>query len=111
MLVSELSAGCCRFTSPESLGSESKIKCNKCRSYQVSRSYGPMMVIHCVYGVNTQESTKKLSVKKLPIVTCFHLKVNRKIMGFYSMCLLLRAEVCVVHYTSFIFISWLPVEV
>lgn len=24
-----------RFTRPESLGSESKIKCNKCRSYQV----------------------------------------------------------------------------
>ena len=25
----------CRFTRPENLGSESKIKCNKCRSYQV----------------------------------------------------------------------------
>lgn len=24
-----------RFTRPENLGSESKIKCNKCRSYQV----------------------------------------------------------------------------
>jgi ubiquitin carboxyl-terminal hydrolase 22/27/51 len=43
-----------RFTRPESLGSESKIKCNQCHSYQ--------------------ESTKKLSIKKLPIVTCFHLK-------------------------------------
>ena len=27
---------CFRFTRPENLGSESKIKCNKCRSYQVS---------------------------------------------------------------------------
>lgn len=43
-----------RFTRPEPLGSESKIKCNKCRSYQ--------------------ESTKRLTVKKLPIVVCFHLK-------------------------------------
>ena len=46
----------CRFTQPENLGSESKIKCNKCRSYQ--------------------ESTKRLMVKKLPIVICFHLKVS-----------------------------------
>ncbi|EDO42651.1 predicted protein [Nematostella vectensis] len=44
----------CRFTRPESLGSESKIKCNKCQSYQ--------------------ESTKQLSMRKLPIVVCFHLK-------------------------------------
>ncbi|XP_048575832.1 ubiquitin carboxyl-terminal hydrolase 22 isoform X2 [Nematostella vectensis] len=43
-----------RFTRPESLGSESKIKCNKCQSYQ--------------------ESTKQLSMRKLPIVVCFHLK-------------------------------------
>lgn len=43
-----------RFTRPENLGSESKIKCAKCKSLQ--------------------ESTKRLTVKKLPIVTCFHLK-------------------------------------
>lgn len=43
-----------RFTRPEALGSESKIKCSKCHSYQ--------------------ESTKRLTVKKLPIVVCFHLK-------------------------------------
>ncbi|XP_031571953.1 ubiquitin carboxyl-terminal hydrolase 22-like [Actinia tenebrosa] len=43
-----------RFTRPERLGSEAKIKCNKCQSYQ--------------------ESTKQLSMKKLPIVVCFHLK-------------------------------------
>ncbi|KAK3740676.1 hypothetical protein QZH41_019047, partial [Actinostola sp. cb2023] len=43
-----------RFTRPERLGSEAKIKCNKCQSYQ--------------------ESTKQLSMKKLPIVVSFHLK-------------------------------------
>lgn len=45
-----------RFTQPEQLGSESKIRCVKCRNYR--------------------ESTKRLTVKKLPIVICFHLKVS-----------------------------------
>ena len=44
-----------RFTQPENLGSESKIRCNKCKHYR--------------------ESTKRLTVKKLPIVISFHLKV------------------------------------
>jgi len=43
-----------RFTKPENLGSSAKIKCNNCNSYQ--------------------ESTKQLSMKKLPIVASFHLK-------------------------------------
>jgi len=43
-----------RFTRPEKLGSEAKIRCSKCQSYQ--------------------ESTKQLSMKKLPIVVCFHFK-------------------------------------
>ncbi|XP_006813337.1 ubiquitin carboxyl-terminal hydrolase 22-like [Saccoglossus kowalevskii] len=43
-----------RFTKPEHLGSHAKIKCCKCQSYQ--------------------ESTKQLTMKKLPIVACFHLK-------------------------------------
>ena len=43
-----------RFTKPENLGSTAKIKCNNCNSYQ--------------------ESTKQLSMKKLPIVASFHLK-------------------------------------
>ncbi|KAI1301809.1 Ubiquitin carboxyl-terminal hydrolase 22 [Halotydeus destructor] len=43
-----------RFTRPEHLGSTAKIKCNSCQSYQ--------------------ESTKQLTMKKLPIVACFHLK-------------------------------------
>ncbi|XP_032816859.1 ubiquitin carboxyl-terminal hydrolase 22-like [Petromyzon marinus] len=43
-----------RFTRPEYLGSSAKIKCSGCRSYQ--------------------ESTKQLTMKKLPIVACFHLK-------------------------------------
>lgn len=57
-----------RFTQPENLGSESKIRCVKCRSYR--------------------ESTKRLTVKKLPIVICFHLKRfehsmrSRKISNF-----------------------------
>ncbi|KAM5221423.1 ubiquitin carboxyl-terminal hydrolase 51 [Ctenodactylus gundi] len=42
------------FTRPEHLGSSAKIKCSSCQSYQ--------------------ESTKQLTVKKLPIVACFHLK-------------------------------------
>ena len=44
-----------RFTRPENLGSSAKIKCRSC---QVNR-----------------ESTKQLTMKKLPIVACFHLKV------------------------------------
>ena len=47
---------CCRFTRPEHLGSSAKIKCSGCHSYQ--------------------ESTKQLTMKKLPIVACFHLKVS-----------------------------------
>lgn len=45
-----------RFTRPEHLGSSAKIKCSSCQSYQ--------------------ESTKQLSLKKLPVVASFHLKVN-----------------------------------
>lgn len=45
-----------RFTKPEHLGSLAKIKCNSCDKYQ--------------------ESTKQLSMKKLPIVASFHLKVK-----------------------------------
>lgn len=45
-----------RFTRPEHLGSSAKIKCSGCHSYQ--------------------ESTKQLTMKKLPIVACFHLKVR-----------------------------------
>ena len=44
-----------RFTRPEHLGSTAKIKCSRCGSYQ--------------------ESTKQLTMKKLPIVASFHLKV------------------------------------
>ena len=44
-----------RFTKPENLGSSAKIKCANCNSYQ--------------------ESTKQLSMRKLPIVASFHLKV------------------------------------
>lgn len=43
-----------RFTRPEKLGSEAKIRCSNCQSYQ--------------------ESTKQLSMKKLPVVVCFHFK-------------------------------------
>eukprot|EP00794_Sanderia_malayensis_P000142 gene142-754_t len=42
------------FTRPEKLGSEAKIRCSHCHSYQ--------------------ESTKQLTMRKLPIVVCFHLK-------------------------------------
>uniref|UniRef100_A0A671LSC8 Ubiquitin carboxyl-terminal hydrolase n=1 Tax=Sinocyclocheilus anshuiensis TaxID=1608454 RepID=A0A671LSC8_9TELE len=45
-----------RFTRPEHLGSSAKIKCSGCHSYQ--------------------ESTKQLTMKRLPIVACFHLKVS-----------------------------------
>lgn len=47
-----------RFTRPEHLGSSAKIKCNSCQSYQ--------------------ESTKQLTMKKLPVVASFHLKVNKQ---------------------------------
>lgn len=43
-----------RFTRPEHLGSNAKIKCSACSTYQ--------------------ESTKKLSLKTLPIVASLHLK-------------------------------------
>lgn len=43
-----------RFTRAEHLGSSAKIKCNNCQSYQ--------------------ESTKQLTMKKLPVVASFHLK-------------------------------------
>ncbi|MEJ1281221.1 hypothetical protein NN561_012170 [Cricetulus griseus] len=43
-----------RFTRPEHLGSSAKIKCGSCQSYQ--------------------ESTKQLTMKKLPVVACFHFK-------------------------------------
>ncbi|XP_049500584.1 ubiquitin carboxyl-terminal hydrolase 51 isoform X2 [Panthera uncia] len=59
------------FTRPEYLGSNAKIKCSSCQSYQ--------------------ESTKQLTMKKLPIVACFHLKrfehvgkQRRKINTFIS---------------------------
>ncbi|XP_032826199.1 ubiquitin carboxyl-terminal hydrolase 22-like [Petromyzon marinus] len=60
-----------RFTRPEHLGSSAKIKCNGCHSYQ--------------------ESTKQLTMRKLPIVACFHLKrfehsarLRRKISTYVS---------------------------
>ncbi|KAK2714746.1 ubiquitin carboxyl-terminal hydrolase 22-like [Artemia franciscana] len=60
-----------RFTRPEHLGSASKIKCSRCGSYQ--------------------ESTKQLTMKKLPIVASFHLKrfehfnrFHKKISTFIS---------------------------
>lgn len=60
-----------RFTKPEHLGSSAKIKCSTCHSYQ--------------------ESTKQLTMKKLPIVACFHLKrfehstgLHKKISTFVS---------------------------
>lgn len=60
-----------RFTRQEHLGSGAKIKCSKCQSYQ--------------------ESTKQLSMKKLPIVASFHLKrfehsnrLHKKISTFIS---------------------------
>ncbi|XP_065846559.1 ubiquitin carboxyl-terminal hydrolase 22-like [Oscarella lobularis] len=43
-----------RFTHPERLGSEAKIKCSTCRTYQ--------------------ESTKQLTLRKIPVILCFHLK-------------------------------------
>ncbi|KAG7460177.1 hypothetical protein MATL_G00218570 [Megalops atlanticus] len=65
------SAVYCLFTRPEHLGSSAKIKCGGCHSYQ--------------------ESTKQLTMKKLPIVACFHLKrfehsakLRRKITTYVS---------------------------
>lgn len=42
------------FVRPENLGCHSKIKCDTCGSYE--------------------ESTKQLTLRKLPIIACFHLK-------------------------------------
>lgn len=60
-----------RFTRSEHLGSGSKIQCSRCQSYE--------------------ESTKQLTLKKLPIVACFHLKrfehsakFHKKISTFIS---------------------------
>lgn len=60
-----------RFTRPEHLGSSAKIKCSSCQSYQ--------------------ESTKQLTMKKLPVVASFHLKrfehssrFHKKISSFIS---------------------------
>ncbi|XP_018016624.1 ubiquitin carboxyl-terminal hydrolase 22, partial [Hyalella azteca] len=60
-----------RFTRPEHLGSSAKIKCSGCQSYQ--------------------ESTKQLTMKKLPVVCSFHLKrfehsnrLHKKISTFIS---------------------------
>jgi len=60
-----------RFTRAEHLGSSAKIKCSRCSSYQ--------------------ESTKQLTMKKLPIVASFHLKrfehsnrLHKKISSFIA---------------------------
>ncbi|KAL5018944.1 hypothetical protein ScPMuIL_004666 [Solemya velum] len=53
-----------RFTKPEHLGSSAKIKCSNCHSYQ--------------------ESTKQLTMKKLPIVACFHLKRFEHSTGYHK---------------------------
>ncbi|XP_041363994.1 ubiquitin carboxyl-terminal hydrolase 22-like isoform X2 [Gigantopelta aegis] len=53
-----------RFTKPEHLGSAAKIKCGKCHSYQ--------------------ESTKQLTMKKLPVVACFHLKRFEHSTGYHK---------------------------
>ncbi|XP_060063391.1 ubiquitin carboxyl-terminal hydrolase 22-like [Ylistrum balloti] len=53
-----------RFTKPEHLGSSAKIKCSTCGSYQ--------------------ESTKQLTMKKLPIVACFHLKRFEHSTGYHK---------------------------
>lgn len=42
------------YVKPEHLGSSAKIKCERCGTYE--------------------ESTKQLTLRKLPIVSCFHLK-------------------------------------
>lgn len=61
--LSLLHSSLCRFTRPEHLGSSAKIKCGGCHSYQ--------------------ESTKQLTMKKLPIVACFHLKVSHPCAANY----------------------------
>ena len=53
-----------RFTHPEHLGSSAKIKCGSCHSYQ--------------------ESTKQLTLKKLPLVACFHLKRFEHSTGYHK---------------------------
>lgn len=53
-----------RFTRPEHLGSSAKIKCSHCHSYQ--------------------ESTKQLTMKKLPLVACFHLKRFEHSTGYHK---------------------------
>ncbi|XP_045065635.1 ubiquitin carboxyl-terminal hydrolase 22 isoform X3 [Coregonus clupeaformis] len=70
-LQSDVTCQVCQFTRPEHLGSSAKIKCSGCHSYQ--------------------ESTKQLTMKKLPIVACFHLKrfehsakLRRKIPTYVS---------------------------
>ncbi|XP_046533784.1 ubiquitin carboxyl-terminal hydrolase 22 isoform X2 [Equus quagga] len=70
-LQSDVTCQVCQFTRPEHLGSSAKIKCSGCHSYQ--------------------ESTKQLTMKKLPIVACFHLKrfehsakLRRKITTYVS---------------------------
>ncbi|XP_045065691.1 ubiquitin carboxyl-terminal hydrolase 22-like isoform X3 [Coregonus clupeaformis] len=70
-LQSDVTCQVCQFTRPEHLGSGAKIKCSGCHSYQ--------------------ESTKQLTMKKLPIVACFHLKrfehsakLRRKIITYVS---------------------------
>lgn len=47
-----------QFTKSEDLGSASKIKCAYCNE--------------------NQESTKQITMKKLPIILCLHLKVTKK---------------------------------
>ncbi|CAC5394424.1 USP22_27_51 [Mytilus coruscus] len=53
-----------RFTKPEHLGSSAKIKCSTCHSYQ--------------------ESTKQLTMKKQPVVACFHLKRFEHSTGYHK---------------------------
>lgn len=53
-----------RFTRPEYLGSSAKIKCSICQNYQ--------------------ESTKQLTMKKLPLVACFHLKRFEHSTGYHK---------------------------
>nr|KAG5690871.1 hypothetical protein BaRGS_028903 [Batillaria attramentaria] len=53
-----------RFTRPEHLGNSAKIKCSNCHSYQ--------------------ESTKQLTMKKSPIVACFHLKRFEHSTGYHK---------------------------
>ncbi|KAL8604508.1 hypothetical protein ACOMHN_015792 [Nucella lapillus] len=53
-----------RFTRPEHLGNSAKIQCSNCLSYQ--------------------ESTKQLTLKKVPIVACFHLKRFEHSTGFHK---------------------------